>query len=83
MAPRVGVGRARVSGQAYMIRGAGKKLRPSFRYAGVSRVSPTALLMVVASHDTVALTDLALAAYEQALEPKKLVFRVISEGYET
>jgi fermentation-respiration switch protein FrsA (DUF1100 family) len=39
----------------------------------VARVSPTPLLMVVASHDTITVTDLALAAYEQALEPKKLV----------
>jgi fermentation-respiration switch protein FrsA (DUF1100 family) len=31
------------------------------------------LLMIVASHDTITLTDLALASYEQALEPKKLV----------
>ncbi|GAA4701532.1 alpha/beta hydrolase [Pseudonocardia yuanmonensis] len=38
----------------------------------VARVSPTPLLMVVATHDTVTLTDLALAAYEQALEPKRL-----------
>jgi len=28
---------------------------------------------VVASHDTITLTDLALASYEQALEPKMLV----------
>jgi len=41
--------------------------------AWVSRVSPTPLLMVIASHDSITLTDLALAAYEQALEPKKLV----------
>jgi fermentation-respiration switch protein FrsA (DUF1100 family) len=41
--------------------------------AWVSRVSPTPLLMVVASHDAITLTDLALAAYERALEPKKLV----------
>jgi fermentation-respiration switch protein FrsA (DUF1100 family) len=47
--------------------------------AWVSRVSPTPLLMVVASHDAITLTDLALAAYEQALEPKKLV--VISGGH--
>jgi fermentation-respiration switch protein FrsA (DUF1100 family) len=47
--------------------------------AWVSRVSPTPLLMVVASHDTITLTDLALSAYEQALEPKKLV--VISGGH--
>ena len=37
------------------------------------RISPTPLLMIVASHDTITLTDLALASYEQALEPKKLV----------
>jgi fermentation-respiration switch protein FrsA (DUF1100 family) len=39
----------------------------------VSRVSPTPLLMVVALNDTITVTDLALAAYERALEPKKLV----------
>jgi uncharacterized protein len=38
-----------------------------------SRISPTPLLMIVASHDTITLSDLALASYEQALEPKKLV----------
>jgi uncharacterized protein len=38
-----------------------------------SRVSPTPLLMVVADRDTTSLTDLALAAYERALEPKRLV----------
>jgi uncharacterized protein len=47
--------------------------------AWISRVSPTPLLMVVASHDAITLTDLALAAYEQALEPKKLV--LISGGH--
>ena len=47
--------------------------------AWVSRVSPTPLLMVVASHDSITLTDLALTAYQQALEPKKLV--VISGGH--
>jgi hypothetical protein len=47
--------------------------------AWVCRVSPTPLLMVVASHDAITLTDLALTAYEQALEPKKLV--VISGGH--
>ena len=30
------------------------------------------LLMVVALRDTITLTDLALAAYERALEPKRL-----------
>jgi uncharacterized protein len=38
----------------------------------VPRVSPTPLLMVVALNDTITVTDLALAAYERALEPKKL-----------
>jgi cephalosporin-C deacetylase-like acetyl esterase len=36
------------------------------------RVSPTPLLMVVALGDTVTVADLALAAYERALEPKRL-----------
>lgn len=39
----------------------------------ISRISPTPLLMVVASHDSITLTDLALASYEKALQPKKLV----------
>jgi hypothetical protein len=39
----------------------------------VSRVSPTPLLMIVGLHDTITVTDLALSAYEQALQPKKLV----------
>jgi len=39
----------------------------------IPRVSPTPLLMVVALNDTITVTDLALAAYERALEPKKLV----------
>lgn len=38
----------------------------------ITRVSPTPLLMLVALHDTVTVTDLALAAYERALEPKRL-----------
>jgi fermentation-respiration switch protein FrsA (DUF1100 family) len=40
--------------------------------AWVSPVSPTPLLMVVASNDKVTVADLALAAYERALEPKRL-----------
>ena len=40
--------------------------------AWVGRVSPTPLLMVVASHDTVTATDLALDAYRRALHPKRL-----------
>ena len=39
----------------------------------ISRVSPTPILMIVATHDTVTLTDTALAAYERALHPKRLV----------
>ena len=39
----------------------------------VARVSPTPLLMIVALADNITLTDLQLRAYEQMLEPKKLV----------
>ncbi|QVN19104.1 alpha/beta hydrolase [Burkholderia pyrrocinia] len=39
----------------------------------VARVSPTPLLMVVATRDAITLTDLELAAYERALQPKQLV----------
>ncbi|MFD8076722.1 alpha/beta hydrolase [Streptomyces sp. NPDC059718] len=45
----------------------------------ITRVSPTPLLMVVARDDTVTVTDLALAAYERALEPKRL--RLIPGGH--
>ena len=45
----------------------------------VPRVSPTPLLMVVGLSDTVTPADLALAAYERALEPKKL--QLISAGH--
>lgn len=38
----------------------------------IERVSPTPLLMVLAEHDTVTPTDLALAAYARAAEPKQL-----------
>jgi fermentation-respiration switch protein FrsA (DUF1100 family) len=41
--------------------------------AWIARVSPTPLLMVVALADHITLSDLGLRAYEQALEPKKLV----------
>jgi fermentation-respiration switch protein FrsA (DUF1100 family) len=40
--------------------------------AWISRVSPTPLLLVVARDDKLTVTDLALAAYERALEPKRL-----------
>ncbi|MEM5340449.1 alpha/beta hydrolase [Paraburkholderia azotifigens] len=39
----------------------------------ISRVSPTPLLMIVALQDTITVTDLALGAYERALQPKRLV----------
>src|SRR5262249_29071528 len=39
----------------------------------VSRVSPTPLLLIIGLQDTITLTDLALQAYERALQPKKLV----------
>lgn len=38
----------------------------------ISRVSPTPLLLIVARDDRVTVADLALAAYERALEPKRL-----------
>ena len=39
----------------------------------VSRIGPKPLLMVIATHDPLTLTDLGLEAYERAHEPKKLV----------
>jgi fermentation-respiration switch protein FrsA (DUF1100 family) len=39
----------------------------------VSFISPTPLMMVVALGDVLTVADLALAAYERALEPKRLV----------
>jgi uncharacterized protein len=39
----------------------------------ISRVSPTPLLMIVGLNDTITLSDLALAGYQRALQPKKLV----------
>jgi dienelactone hydrolase len=39
----------------------------------VPHISPTPLLMIVALKDFTSCTDLQLAAYERALEPKKLV----------
>jgi cephalosporin-C deacetylase-like acetyl esterase len=38
----------------------------------VAHIAPTPLLMVVASADTLAATDIALAAYERAGDPKQL-----------
>jgi fermentation-respiration switch protein FrsA (DUF1100 family) len=39
----------------------------------IARVSPTPLLMIVGLHDTITVSDLALRAYEEALQPKKLI----------
>jgi len=39
----------------------------------VARVSPTPLLMIIADNDTITPTDIALRAFEQAHEPKKIV----------
>jgi cephalosporin-C deacetylase-like acetyl esterase len=39
----------------------------------VSRVSPTPLLMIIGLNDTITLADTGLAAYERAVQPKKLV----------
>ena len=38
----------------------------------IDRISPTPILLVVAKHDYGGPTDLALSAYNRALEPKKL-----------
>jgi len=40
--------------------------------AWVARVSPTPMLLIVADHDHLTMTDLALSAYERALQPKQL-----------
>ena len=45
----------------------------------ITRVSPTPLLLVVASDDKLTVAELALAAYERALEPKRLA--LISGGH--
>jgi len=42
--------------------------------ANIHLISPTPLLIVVASQDTLTPTDLTVAAYERALEPKALAF---------
>jgi hypothetical protein len=39
----------------------------------LTRVSLTPILMIVAMNDTITVTNLALAAYERALEQKELV----------
>ncbi|MER5519805.1 hypothetical protein [Streptomyces sp. NPDC002763] len=55
----------------------------------IDQIAPTSLTMLVATGDTVAPTDLALRAYERALEPKELVliptgpFDPCLDGFET
>jgi fermentation-respiration switch protein FrsA (DUF1100 family) len=39
----------------------------------MARISPTPLLMIVADRDEITPTDIALRAFERALEPKQLV----------
>jgi hypothetical protein len=41
--------------------------------AYIRRVSPIPMLMIVATHDVVAPTELALECFERALEPKQLL----------
>lgn len=50
-------------------------LNSSFFVPGavIHRISPTPFLMVVASHDETTMTNLQLAAFQEAKEPKKLV----------
>jgi fermentation-respiration switch protein FrsA (DUF1100 family) len=45
----------------------------------IERVSPTALLMIIAANDHLAVADEAFAAYNRALEPKRL--RVLGGGH--
>ncbi|WP_264583003.1 AraC family ligand binding domain-containing protein [Rhodoblastus acidophilus] len=45
----------------------------------IDRIGPTPLLMIVADKDDVTPTDLALAAYNRATEPKRL--RIIAGGH--
>jgi uncharacterized protein len=39
----------------------------------IAKVSPTPLMMIVAANDTLAVADLAIAAFNEALEPKRIV----------
>lgn len=45
----------------------------------ISRIGPKPLLMVVAENDVITPSDIALAAYERAVEPKRL--RIIRRGH--
>ena len=54
----------------------------------IDRISPTPLLMIVAKDDHLSVADEAFAAYERALQPKKLVtldgghFTVYGEAFD-
>ena len=39
----------------------------------IAKISPTPLMLVVAVNDTLAVADLAISAFNDALEPKRLV----------
>jgi uncharacterized protein len=39
----------------------------------IAKISPTPLMMIVAANDTLAVADLAIAAFNEALEPKRIV----------
>ncbi|MFM6830868.1 MAG: alpha/beta hydrolase [Novosphingobium sp.] len=45
----------------------------------IARIGPKPLLMVVAENDVITPVDLALAAYERAVEPKKL--KIVKRGH--
>jgi fermentation-respiration switch protein FrsA (DUF1100 family) len=45
----------------------------------IARISPTPLLMVIAAHDHLAVADEAFAAYNRALEPKRIL--VLNGGH--
>ena len=52
--------------------------RVEFRFgyepgAYIGQISPTPLMMIVAVNDHLAVSDLAIAVYERACEPKRLV----------
>ncbi len=52
-------------------RNLGQRDKPSGSY--IEYISPTPLLLVVAAKDHLTVADEAIAAYERALEPQKLV----------
>lgn len=59
-------------GQSLMTCNSIEALRGQDCSALIDRIAPTPLLMTVAENDVLTPTDLALAAYARALEPKEL-----------